>query len=96
MVRLRARSRLFATVGLAALVFLQVSIASHQFEHVADDSTQYCRVCVQQDRLDDAVPVTTSVEVDPRPAVAATSDYTVPTLSRVASQFRARAPPSLS
>ena len=96
LVLLRSRSRLFAAIGLVSLVLLQVSLASHQFEHVLEDSTQYCRVCVQHDRLDDGPLAADSaqLELPPTPFIAA--DHAIPAVPRVTSHSRARAPPTLS
>lgn len=52
---IRKRRFAFGCSALLVLAFLQVSIASHQFEHVADDAYKFCRVCAQHDRLDDDV-----------------------------------------
>lgn len=50
------RERLLNAIGLLALLCMQISIASHQFEHTSDDIAKTCRICVQQDRADDALP----------------------------------------
>ena len=55
--QLRSQTRLTAGLGLFAMLVLQIANAGHQFEHVADDATQACRICAQQDRQDDSLPV---------------------------------------
>lgn len=88
-----AHPRVRALLVLMALVAMQVSYASHQFEHIADDVSTVCPVCVQLDRLDDAVTHTPLVVVLREgftyPTIAghadATSQFVVP--------YRSRAPP---
>jgi hypothetical protein len=48
------RSRVIYAV-LIALAWLQLSWASHQFEHVAGDLSDVCTVCSQLERLDHAI-----------------------------------------
>ena len=48
----RRRGALF--LALLPVVLLQLSLAGHQFEHVAEALDQSCHVCVQLDRVDDA------------------------------------------
>jgi hypothetical protein len=48
------RSRVLYVV-LIALAWLQLSWASHQFEHVAGDLSDVCTVCSQLERLDHAI-----------------------------------------
>ena len=52
---IRKRRFAFGCSALLVLAFLQVSIASHQFEHVADDANKFCRICAQHERLDDDI-----------------------------------------
>jgi hypothetical protein len=47
------RLRRVSWLALLSLAWLQVSLASHQFDHVAEYSADTCHVCVQLDRLDD-------------------------------------------
>ena len=47
------RLRSVSWLALLSLAWLQVSLASHQFDHVAEYSADTCHVCVQLDRLDD-------------------------------------------
>ncbi len=47
---LRRRAAWFAVLPIA---LLQLSIAAHQFDHVAEYVDEPCYVCVQIDRLDD-------------------------------------------
>ena len=87
------RGPAFAFVGLFALALLQISSASHHFEHVADDFSKVCRICVQYKRLDDVAPVTpASVEIVAEfaaPTIVAAEELT----PRVASDHRPRGPP---
>ena len=47
--------RVRALVGVFVIVLTQVSVASHQFEHLPNDITQSCQICIQQDKSDDAL-----------------------------------------
>ena len=82
--------------ALLSVAWLQLTIAVHQFEHVAGYVDDSCHVCVQLDRIDDAltggaVPVAAS-------ATAQGGNLQLPagfvshTLTR---SFDSRAPPSL-
>lgn len=44
-----------ALFGLVALALLQLSIASHQFEHLADHGFGVCELCTTFTELDDAL-----------------------------------------
>lgn len=91
--RLRMRTQVLASVGLFAVAILQVSIASHQFEHLADDSTQYCRVCVQLDRLDDCVSPSTAPDPVVHAPVSPSVNDAIPAVASATARFHARAPP---
>lgn len=41
--------------ALLSVAWLQLSVAVHQFDHVADYVDETCKVCTQFDRIDDAV-----------------------------------------
>ena len=88
------RSQRFAVLGVLALALFQVSAATHQFEHVADDVSKVCRVCLQQERLDETLPVPAAGgEILQAPA----PDAAEPLYGRHASPtpgFRSRAPPA--
>jgi hypothetical protein len=49
------RLRRASWLALLSLAWLQVSFATHQFDHVAAFSADSCHVCVQLDRVDDVV-----------------------------------------
>lgn len=89
-----ARSRRFAVLGVLALALFQVSAATHQFEHVADDVSKVCRICLQQERLDETLPVpAASGEL----LQAELPDATEPLYGRHTAPtpgFRSRAPPA--
>lgn len=44
-----------AWIALLPIAFLQLTIAVHQFEHVADYVDGSCSICVQLERIDAAV-----------------------------------------
>lgn len=58
------RSRVLYAV-LIALAWLQLSWASHQFEHVAGDLSDVCTVCSQLERLDHAIAAGDSIATVP-------------------------------
>ena len=90
------RLRRVSWLALLSLAWLQVSLASHQFDHVAEYSADTCHVCVQLDRIDDlAIDQPEGVSVpfgryaEPRRSPAAVVD---PVFVR---HFQSRAPPAL-
>lgn len=87
------RERFLAAIGLLALLCVQVSIASHQFEHTSEDIAKSCRICVQQDKADD-VPLHQVVEYASFGAGASISvfELTENGIARLSS-YNARAPP---
>ena len=42
-------------IALLPIAWLQLAVAVHQFDHVADYAEESCHVCVQLDRIDAAV-----------------------------------------
>ena len=48
------RLRKASWLALVSLAWLQLTLASHQFDHVAEYFDDSCHVCVQLDRTDDA------------------------------------------
>lgn len=78
---------------LLALLWVQLGIAAHQFDHVTDDLGDYCEVCIKLDRAGDAAlpdaplaaPVPTTRAATPAPAVA--------DVAAVPARYRSRAPP---
>ena len=82
--------------ALLSVAWLQLTIAVHQFEHVAGYVDESCHVCVQLDRVDDAV----SGDTAPAPAPAMIHRGNVQPEAGRASRtiirgFDSRAPPSL-
>ena len=96
------RDKLFATrrlrasawLTLLSLALVQLSLASHRFDHAATDLVDNCDVCVQLERLDDAA----SGHIPPDVAIAAAYESvphsvdSVSELPRVYA-YRPRAPP---
>ena len=83
-------------VALVALAWLQVSLASHQFDHAAGDFAESCHACVQLDRLDDVVADThvaaqllLPVDIDRQPCL---HEFVG---TRFADGFDARGPPQI-
>ena len=90
----RARAIAYtAHAGLVAIALLQISFASHQFEHIADDFSNVCRVCVQHERLDDIAAVAAAAEVRATPFAAPPTDFATVSLPATSSTYRSRAPP---
>ena len=90
------RLRRASWLALLSLAWLQVSFATHQFDHVATFSADTCHVCVQLDRIDDVAadqPDSLSGprgrHDEPARAPAAAAD---PAFVR---HFESRAPPAL-
>jgi hypothetical protein len=85
-----------AWLALVSLAWLQLTLASHQFDHVAEYFADSCHVCFQLDRIDDAV-VDVAVLPPPAPANDAKPEATLRTgfTAGFASAYRSRAPPLL-
>jgi hypothetical protein len=88
------RLRSASWLALLSLAWLQLALASHQFEHAAAFSADTCHVCVQLDRIDDTAvdstagqPVQVSAPVALRPSPAS---FITAAPDR---HFGARAPP---
>ncbi len=89
---LRRRNWWLAVLPVA---FLQLSLAVHQFDHIADYVEGACHVCVQLDRLDAAVDNAAVVKAILSPSIARADSPTLP-ISRVAVRFfDSRAPPKI-
>jgi hypothetical protein len=50
----RKRLRASAWLSLLSVALVQLSLASHQFDHAATELVDSCETCVQLERLDDA------------------------------------------
>ena len=50
----RKRLRASAWLSLLSVALVQLSLASHQFDHAATELVDSCEICVQLERLDDA------------------------------------------
>ena len=89
----RARSAAWALVVLVTLA--QVTIATHWYVHDAATLADHCAICLQLDRLDQAIADDTSI--DP-PAATSIMDPVVNSRARPAAVLRnynPRAPPIL-
>jgi hypothetical protein len=53
--KLRFQRRAPALLGMLALALFQISLASHQFEHLADHGFGVCHSCSTLNQLDDAL-----------------------------------------
>ena len=82
--------------ALLSVAWLQLAVAIHQFDHVAEYVDDSCQVCIQLDRADDAVAnhaSSTAIEASvDAPAWQAPAGIVVRALIR---GFDARAPPQL-
>lgn len=92
--RLTVQRRAAALLGLVALVMLQVSVAAHQFQHVADHGFSVCQVCSTQNQLDDA-PVSAAQHVALPVSSNATGNTGAEPLvtTVIVAPYRSRAPP---
>ena len=82
--------------ALMCVALLQLTVAAHQFEHVAGWVGDSCHVCIQLDRIDDAV--TSDAAPSPAPVMAhgGNSQPQAGLISRaIIRGFDSRAPPSL-
>ena len=91
---IKRRHRTTAVLGLVALALLQVSMAAHQFEHVADHGLAVCHACSVYNQLDDvpANNVLPAVVLAPTNTAIHTDAGTLSSV-RLASNYRSRAPP---
>ena len=81
-------------LALLSLAWLQLTLASHQFNHVAAYFADSCHVCVQLDRIDDAVAEQpASVDGAPENADAPRQVARHLTARPVVRHFHSRAPP---
>lgn len=79
---------------LFALAWVQLSYASHQFEHVAGDLSGACVVCVQLERLDSAA-FHEPAEIPLAAAVPVTvADHGGAVLPAPVRRYESRAPPA--
>ena len=90
----RKRVRASAWLTLLSLALVQLSLASHQFDHAATELVDHCEVCVQLERLDDAA----SGHVLPGLAALPGPEMELPapdshTPAVEAGAYRSRAPP---
>lgn len=90
----RRQHRTTAVLGLLALALLQVSMAVHQFEHVADHGLTVCHACSVYNQLDD-VPAKNVLPAVVLAATGSAVDTDVGTLAStpLVSNYRSRAPP---
>ena len=91
---IRARSRKAALLGLFALALLQISIAAHQFEHIADHGLNVCDACTAYSKLDDAPLAGATPSEFPvalNGAISTLSD--TPDAAGFNAAYRSRAPP---
>ena len=88
--------RLALWLALLPVAWLQLSLASHQFDHVAGDSADYCHVCVQLDRLDDAVAEQPAAAMGQAPVYAERLSKPFSVVDRrIRSGLDARGPPQI-
>ena len=91
---MKFRRRAPALFGIFALALLQVSFASHQFQHVADHGFGVCHSCTAYNQVDDApIPDTPPTKLSAELNVAIepkTYSFTAAPVSRA---YQPRAPP---
>lgn len=89
---LRQRKAWFAVLPV---LLLQVTLATHQFDHVADYVDSSCHVCVQLDRDDAAVDHSIDVALSLDPGFLI-SDEPITSVAQAAFRnFNSRAPPKI-
>ena len=83
-------------LALFSIGWLQLSLAAHQFEHVAQQLGQSCEVCVQLDRADDAAVDSSPTTLAERAGdpLARQAPASVAAATRTVS-FDSRAPPRI-
>lgn len=86
------RSRALYVV-LLALAWVQLSYASHQFEHVAGELSDVCTVCTQLDRLDHVVPDSAVVTSVPAMANSSAGFLGRAPFAAAPANYLSRAPP---
>ena len=92
----RGQLRRAGWLALVALAWVQLSSASHQFDHAAGDLADSCHVCVQLDRLDDAVAKPPQAAIGQAPVNADRLPTPPGVVDReIRSGFDARGPPQL-
>ena len=91
---IKRRHRATAVLGLVALALLQVSMAAHQFEHIADHGLTVCHACGVYNQLDD-VPANNVLPAIILAPTSTTVDTDAGTLASAlfVSNYRSRAPP---
>ena len=82
--------------ALLSVAMLQLTIAAHQFEHSAAYVDDSCHVCIQLDRIDDAVSGDPAPVAAPAVAHGGSLEPKAGLVSRMLIRgFDSRAPPSL-
>ena len=92
--RLKTRQRTPALFGFLALALFQISVASHQFEHLADHGFAVCDICTTSNQFDDApvpdaLPISIPVELHVASITKARRFAVAPT----STAYLSRAPP---
>ncbi|MDG2376085.1 MAG: hypothetical protein P8M18_07015 [Woeseiaceae bacterium] len=83
-------------LSMLMLAWLQLTMASHQFDHVADYFSDSCHVCAQLDRVDEGVyDHAAQALVFDISAVSPVVHFRGVTPQALDRQFDARAPPRL-
>ncbi|MGI9221484.1 MAG: hypothetical protein ACR2QS_10685 [Woeseiaceae bacterium] len=63
----KLRAKPVAVLAVLLLAALQLTNATHQFDHTANDLSEACSICVQLDRLDDVSVTDTDLAADTTP-----------------------------
>ena len=88
--------RCAAWLPLLTVAWLQLTLASHHFDHVAEYFSDSCHVCVQLDRIDDTSVDNSGLETATFLPAAVPVAGTQGVLNRTPTrQFDSRAPPQL-
>ena len=92
----RSRIRGATWLALVSLAWLQLTLTSHQFDHVAEYFADSCHVCVQLDRTDD---LTADLQVVPASSPFAdagpSATVTASPGPAIVTGYSSRAPPQL-
>jgi hypothetical protein len=90
------RLRRASWLALVSLAWLQLLLAGHQFDHVAEYLDDNCHVCVQLDRVDDDAVDSASTASLPDLEFAQPGSVTASLVTRTFQRiFDSRGPPSL-
>lgn len=87
--------RSFALSALLALTLFQVTAAGHQFQHQGGDLLEVCGICMQLDRMDDALSPDEPILLAALPALYFVTHPQHVAATQFAVAYQSRAPPTV-